>query len=150
MLSSSCFMPTSLMPQSLPLTVPSIASYFGDSIVVMCMRAGLYQTKNGLLVFFGSLRSRKSITCDEISSSTVSDRSSVSGPSSLHSWFASVPSVDLHEMTGRGGVMQSTPLLGSTSPGTGGSPLTGVLAQGGTIAWWVGLELMSGKLTCSM
>src|SRR5271157_3459587 len=117
-------MPASLTPQSLPPGSPTMAMYLSDNTVVMCMRAGLYQTKNGLLVFFGSLRSRKSITCDEISSSTVSDRSSVSGPSSLHSWFASVPSVDLHEMTGRGGVMQSTPLLGSTSPGTGGSPLT--------------------------
>jgi hypothetical protein len=28
---------------------PSIARYFGDSTVVTCMRAGLYQTKNGLL-----------------------------------------------------------------------------------------------------
>jgi hypothetical protein len=38
------------------------------------MRAGLYQTKNGLLVFFGSLRSRKSMTLAEISSSTPFDR----------------------------------------------------------------------------
>jgi len=35
-----------------------MASYFGDSIVVICMRAGLYQTKKGLLVFLGSFRSR--------------------------------------------------------------------------------------------
>ena len=83
MLSSICFMPASLMPQSLPPSAPNIARYFGDSIVVMCMRAGLYQTKKGLLVFFGSLRSRKSMTFAEISSSTVFDRSSVSGPSSL-------------------------------------------------------------------
>jgi len=48
------------------------------------MRAGLYQTKNGLLVFLGSLRSRKSMTFAEISSSTVFERSSVSGPWSLH------------------------------------------------------------------
>ncbi len=61
-----------------------MARYFGDSMVVMCMRAGLYQTKNGLLVFLGSLRSRKSMTLAEISSSTVFERSSVSGPSSLH------------------------------------------------------------------
>src|SRR5262245_37778707 len=38
------------------------------------------QTKNGLSVFFGSLRSRKSTTLAEISSSTVFERSSVSGP----------------------------------------------------------------------
>ena len=61
MLSSICFMPTSLMPQSLPPLVPSMSSYFCDSMVVMCMRAGLYQQKNGLLVFFGSLRSSQSI-----------------------------------------------------------------------------------------
>jgi len=66
-----------------------MAWYFGGSTVVTCMRAGLYQTKKGLLVFLGSLRSRKSITLPEISSSTVLDRSNVSGPSSLHFWFAS-------------------------------------------------------------
>src|SRR6476661_9378121 len=96
MLSSICFMPASLMPQSLPPSTPSIARYLGDSIVVMCMRAGLYQMKNGLLVFLGSLRSRKSMTLAEISSSTVFERSSVSWPSSLHVWFADVPSEDLH------------------------------------------------------
>src|SRR4029077_1846540 len=101
-LSSSCFMPASLTPQSLPPGSPTIASYFGDSTVVTCMRAGLYQTKNGLLVFFGSLRSRKSSPFAEISSSTVFERSSVSGPSSLHVWFFSVPSADLHQSTGRG------------------------------------------------
>ena len=75
MLSSICFMPASLTPQSLPPGSPTIAMYLSDSTVVMCMRAGLYQTKNGLLVFFGSLRSRKSMTLAEISSSTVFDRS---------------------------------------------------------------------------
>src|ERR1700758_3854533 len=106
MLSSSCFMPASLRPQSLPPASPIIASYFGDSTVVTCIRAGLYQTKNGLLVFLGSLRSRKSMTLAEISSSTVLERSSVSRPSSLHVWFFSVPSDDLHDSTGRGGVRQ--------------------------------------------
>ena len=53
MLSSICFMPASLMPQSLPPLVPSMSRYFCDSTVVMCMRAGLYQQKKGLLVFFG-------------------------------------------------------------------------------------------------
>src|SRR5208283_6040321 len=67
MLSSICFMPASLMPQSLPPFVPIMSSYFGDSTVVTCMRAGLYQTKKGLLVFFGSLRSRKSMTLAEVS-----------------------------------------------------------------------------------
>src|SRR5215472_148405 len=147
MLSSSCFMPASLMPQSLPPRVPSIASYFGDSIVVMCMRAGLYQTKNGLLVFFGSLRSRKSMTLAEISSSIVFERSNDNAPWSWQVWFASVPSEDLHQMTGRGGVKQVV-VLGSTAPGTSGRPRTGVLRQGGATACVVGFLLMSGKLTC--
>src|SRR5689334_4502559 len=129
MLSSICFMPASLTPQSLPPRAPSMASYFCDSTVTTCMRAGLYQTKKGLLVFFGSLRSRKSMTFAEISSSTVFDRSSVSGPSSLHDWFCSVPSDDLHQMTGRGGVTQVV-VFGSTAPGTSGRPGTGVFLQG--------------------
>src|SRR6267154_3172457 len=109
-------MPASLTPQSLPPRSPTMASYFGDSTVVTCMRAGLYQTKKGLLVFFGSLRSRKSMTLPEISSSTVLERSSVSGPSSLHVWFFCVPSEDMHARTGRGGVRQ-VDVLGSTAPG---------------------------------
>src|SRR5437773_1739917 len=96
MLSSICFMPASLTPQSLPPGSPTMAMYLSDRTVVTCMRAGLYQTKNGLLVFLGSLRSRKSMTLAEISSSTVFDRSSVSGPSSLQVWFFSVPSEDVH------------------------------------------------------
>src|SRR6478672_8379894 len=121
MLSSICFMPASLIPQSLPPLVPIMSRYFCDSTVVMCMRAGLYQQKNGLLVFLGSLRSRKSTTCAEISSSTVLERSSVSGPSSLHVWFLLVPSDDLHKRTGRGGVRQGV-VAGSTAPGTSGRP----------------------------
>src|SRR5678810_1372806 len=103
MLSSICFMPASLTPQSLPPGSPTICRYLSGSTVVTCIRAGLYQTKNGLFVFFGSLRSRKSMTCDEISSSTVFERSSVSGPSSLQLWFFIEPSADLHAITGRGG-----------------------------------------------
>src|SRR6476661_5082162 len=106
MLSSICFMPASFTPQSLPPGSPTIAMYLSDRTVVTCMRAGLYQQKNGLLVFLGSLRSRKSMTLAEISSSTVFDRSSVHGPSSLQLWFACVPSEDLHNSTGRGGVRQ--------------------------------------------
>src|SRR5215831_11667483 len=82
--SSICFMPASLMPQSLPPTVPSIAKYLSGSTVSTCMRAGLYQMKKGLPVCLGSLRSRKSMTLADISSSTVFERSSVSGPSSWH------------------------------------------------------------------
>src|SRR5712675_622036 len=145
MLSSICFMPASLTPQSLPPASPTMAMYLSFSTVVTCMRAGLYQTKNGLLVFFGSLRSRKSITLPEISSSTVLDRSSVSGPSSLHVWFFSVPSVDLHASTGRGGIRQSV-VFWSTAPGTSGTPGIGVFLHGGATPWTVGVELMSGKL----
>src|SRR5499427_4506876 len=118
MLSSICFMPASWMPQSLPPTSPSMAKYLSDNMVVTCMRAGLYQTKNGLFVFFGSLRSRKSMTLAEISSSTVFERSRVSGPWSLQVWFAAVPSEDLHQSTGRGGV-RHTVVLGSTLGGSG-------------------------------
>src|SRR6478752_1990779 len=146
MLSSSCFMPASFMPQSLPPGSPIIASYFGDNTVVMCMRAGLYQAKNGLLVFAGSLRSRKSTTLAEISSSTVFERSSVNGPSSLHVIFLAVPSEDVHASTGRGGVRQ-TVVLGSTAPGTSVRPGIGVFRHGGATVCWVGVLLMSGKLT---
>src|SRR5271157_2092203 len=149
MLSSICFMPASLMPQSLPPAVPIIARYLSGNMVVTCMRAGLYQTKNGLLVFLGSLRSRKSITLPEISSSTVFDRSSVSGPSSLHVWFFSVPSEEWHQMTGRGGVRQVV-VLGSPPPGPPERPGTGGFLHGGATACSVGLLLMSGKLTCCM
>ena len=148
MLSSICFMPASLTPQSLPPGSPTMAMVLvGDSTVVTCMRAGLYQTKNGLLVFLGSLRSRKSMTLAEISSSTVFERSSVSGPSSLHIWFFSVPSEDLHQSTGRGGVRQVV-VLGSTAPGTSGMPGIGVFLHGGAMVCVVGVLLMSGKLTC--
>src|SRR6266481_4012661 len=137
MLSSICFMPASLTPQSLPPDSPIMARYFGDSTVVMCMRAGLYQTKKGLPVFLGSLRSRKSMTWEEICSSTVFDRSSVSGPSSLHVWFFSVPSEDAHARTGRGGVRQVV-VLGSTAPGTSGRPGIGVFLHAGAMPCLVG------------
>ena len=87
------------------------------------------------------------MTFAEISSSTVFERSSVSGPSSLHVWFFSVPSVDLHQSTGRGGVRQSV-VFGSTAPGTSGTPGIGVFLHGGATPCTVGVELMSGKLTC--
>src|SRR5215213_928612 len=149
MLSSSCFMPASLRPQSLPPGSPIMALYLSDSTVVMCMRAGLYQAKNGLLVFFGSLRSRKSTTFAEISSSTVFDRSNVNGPSSRHVWFAAVPLEERHDNMGRGGVRQ-TVVLGSTAPGTGPSPGIGVFMHGGATVCWVVVLLRSGKLTPCM
>src|SRR5580765_2798817 len=146
MLSSICFMPASFTPQSLPPRVPTMFMYFSESTVVTCMRAGLYQTKNGLLVFLGSLRSRKSTTWAEISSSTVFDRSNVRGPSSWQLWFRSVPSDDRHHSTGRGGVKHVV-ARGSTAPGTSGTPGIGVLRHGGATDCCVGVELMSGKLT---
>ncbi len=65
------------------------------------------------------------MTLAEISSSTVFERSSVSGPSSLQVWFFAVPSEDLHHRHGRGGV-RHTPSLGSIAPGTSGIPGIGV------------------------
>src|SRR5262245_49992002 len=147
MLSSICFIPASLTPQSLPPCSPTIAMYLSESTVVTCIRAGLYHTKNGLLVFLGSLRSRKSITFAEISSSTVFDRSRVSGPSSLHVWFFSAPSTDLHKSTGRGGVKHVV-VRGSTAPGTSGTPGIGVFLQGGATLCVCAFLFMSGKLTC--
>src|ERR1700748_3030139 len=128
MLSSICFMPASFTPQSLPPGSPTMAMYLSDSTVVMCIRAGLYQTKNGLLVRRGSLRSRKSTTLAEISSSSVFDLSGVSGPWSWHIGFAGEPFDDLHHNTLRGGVRQ-TVVLGSTAPGTSGMPGTGGVLQ---------------------
>src|SRR5215813_13553806 len=140
-------MPASLTPQSLSPCSATMAMYLSDNTVVTCIRAGLYQTKNGLPVFFGSLRSRKSMTCEEISSSTVFERSSVSGPSSLQVWFFDVPSEDLHQRTLRGGV-RHTVVLGSTEPGTSVMPGIGVFLHGGATVCCSGVLLMSGKLTC--
>ena len=125
MLSSICFMPASLTPQSLPPGSPTMAMYLSDSTVVMCMRAGLYQTKNGLLVRRGSLRSRKSMTLAEISSSTVFDRSKVSGPSSWHVWFAPCRRRTCTKAPGAAGSGKVV-VLGSTAPGTSGRPGIGV------------------------
>ena len=86
------------------------------------------------------------MTLAEISSSTVFERSSVSGPSSLQVWFFCVPSEDLHQSTGRGGV-RHVAVLGSTAPGTSGTPGIGAFLHGGAMTCSVGLLLMSGKLT---
>ena len=87
------------------------------------------------------------MTLPEISSSTVFDRSSVSGPSSLQLWLASVPSEEWHQRTLRGGVRQVV-VAGSTAPGTSGMPGIGVFLHGGAMPCTVVLVLMSGKLTC--
>src|SRR6185437_6931603 len=142
-------MPASLTPQSLPPLSPTMSMYLSDNTVVMCMRAGLYQTKKGLPVFFGALRSMKSMTLAEISSSTVLDRSIDSGPSSVQVWLFVVPSDDLHESTGRGGVRHTVD-AGSTAPGTSGTPGIGVFLHGGATVCVVCVLLMSGKLTCCM
>src|SRR4029453_7953068 len=146
MLSSICFMPASFTPQSLPPGSPTIPMYLSDSTVVTCMRAGLYQTKKGLLIFLGSLRSRKSITFADISSSTVLERSSVSGPSSLQVWFFDVPSEEVHAITGAGGARPGV-ALGRTAPGTSGRPGIAVFLHGAMTVCEVGVLLMSGKLT---
>src|SRR2546423_1329357 len=146
MLSSICFMPASLIPQSLPPLVPIMSRYFCDNTVVMCMRAGLYQQKNGFFVFSGSLRSSQSTTCEEISSSTVFERSSVSGPSSLPVWFLAVPSEDFIKRTGRGGGMQ-VPSFGSTPPWGFETPGVGIVVHGGTTPRSGGLLLISRELT---
>ena len=86
------------------------------------------------------------MTLAEISSSTVFDRSRVSGPWSWQVWFVDVPSEDLHQSTGRGGVRQIV-VLGSTAPGTSGRPGIGVFLHGGATVCCVGVLLMSGKLT---
>src|SRR5258708_3275354 len=85
------------------------------------------------------------MTLAEISSSTPFDRSSVSGPSSLHVWVLDEPS-DLHDRTLRGGVRQ-TVVCGSTAPGTSERPGIGVFLHGGATLCWVGGLFMLGKLT---
>ena len=89
------------------------------------------------------------MTLAEISSSTVFERSSVSGPSSLQVWFAAVPSEDLHaehrtrrRQAGRG--------LRIDRRGIFGKPGIGVFLQGGATVCSVGVLLMSGKLTPCM
>ena len=106
-----------------------MAMYLSDNTVVMCMRAGLYQTKNGLLVP-RIVAVEESTTLAEISSSTVFERSNVSGPWSWQVWFFHVPSEDLHQITGRGGIKQIV-VLGSTAPGTSARPGIGVFLHGG-------------------
>src|SRR4029453_8701593 len=70
----------------------------------------------------------------------------VSGPWSWQVWFFAVPSEDLHQRTGRGGVRQ-TVVFGSTAPGTSERPGIGVFLHGGATVCSVGVLLMSGKLT---
>ena len=79
------------------------------------------------------------MTLAEISSSTPLERSSVSGPWSWHVWFFAVPSEDLHQSTGRGGVRQVV-VFGSTAPGTSGTPGIGVFLHGGAMPCWVGVS----------
>ena len=84
------------------------------------------------------------MTLAEISSSTVFDRSSVSGPWSWQVWFAAVPSEDVHQSTGRGGVRQAV-VFGSTAPGTSGRPGIGVFLQGAMTVCSVGRPVDVGE-----
>ena len=70
------------------------------------------------------------MTLAEISSSTVLERSSVSGPSSLQVWFVAVPSEDLHAEH-RARRRQAGRRLRIDRAGTSGRPGTGVFLHGG-------------------
>jgi hypothetical protein len=61
----------------------------------------------------------------------------------------SVVDDQLFKVGGPGGVRQIV-VLGSTAPGTSGTPGIGVFLHGGATVWVVGSLLMSGKLTCCM
>ena len=138
MLSSICFMPASLTPQSLPPGSPTMSMYLSGSTVVMCIRAGLYQTKNGLLVFFGSLRSRKSIDLGRdllVHRLRPLQRQRALVLAGLVRRRCRRRTV--HQITGRGGVRQIV-VFGSTAPGTSGRPGIGVFLQGGATVCSVG------------
>jgi hypothetical protein len=64
----------------------------------------------------------------------------------LQDWFFSVPSEDEQAITGRGGIMHNV-VFASTASGGSLRPGTGVFLHGATMACWVGVLLMSGKLT---
>ena len=85
------------------------------------------------------------MTLAEISSSTVFERSSVSGPSSRHHWVLFGPSEDYTGLPAAAG--SEIVVLGSTAPGTSGTPGTGVFLHGGATLH-IAVLLMSGKLTC--
>ena len=115
-------MPASLTPQSLPPGSPTIAMYLSDSTVVMCMRAGLYQTKNGLLVFFGIVAVEE---VDDLGRDFL-----VHGLRALQRQRTLVLAglvrlacrrTTCTARTGRGGVRQVV-VFGSTAPGTSARP----------------------------
>ena len=87
------------------------------------------------------------MTLAEISSSTRLRSFQRQRPLVTAHLVLSVPSEDLQERTGRGGVMQ-VDVLGSSAPGTSGIPGIGVFLHGGATVCRVGVLLMSGKLTC--
>ena len=148
MLSSICFMPASLAPQSLPPLVPIMSSYFFDSTVVTCMRAGLYQQKNGLLVFFGVVAIEP---VDDVRGDFLVHR--------LRALERERTFILAHLVLGR--AVRRTSSTGPAAappcrrrpwdrsrPGSRGMPGIGTIFIGGTTACLVGLLLMSGKLTC--
>ena len=55
-----------------------------------------------------------------------------------------MPSEDLHQSTGRGGIKQSV-VLGSTAPGTSARPGIGVFLHGGATACCVGVLIDVGE-----
>ena len=71
-----------------------------------------------------------SIRWADTSSSSVSERLSVTTPSSLQVWFACVPSEDVHQSIGRGGVRHVV-VAGSTAFGSSGTPGIEVALHGG-------------------
>ena len=147
MLSSICFMPASLMPQSLPPGSPTMAMYLSDSTVVTCMRAGLYQTKKGLFVFLGSLRSRKSIDLGRDFlvhglGALQRQRTLVLAGLVLRRAVGGLAPDDRARRGQAGARPWDRP-----RPGTSERPGIGVFLHGGTTPCSVGVLLMSGKLT---
>ena len=87
MLSSICFMPASLTPQSLPPFSPIMASIFRRQHRRDVHARRVVPDEERLAGLLGVVAVEEVDDVEEISSSTVFDRSSVSGPSSLQVWF---------------------------------------------------------------
>ena len=149
MLSSICFMPASLTPQSLPPLVPTMSMYFSEQHGRDVHAGRVVPDEEGLVGLLGIV--------------AVEEVDHVGGNFLVHRFRALERERTfilarlvlrravggLHPKTGRGGVMQ-VPVFGSTSPGGFGIPGIGIVVHGGQTACVVGLLLMSGKLTCCM
>ena len=144
MLSSICFMPASLTPQSLP---PRLAHH--GHVLVRQHRRDVHARRvvpdEERLV--GRLRVVAVEEVDDLGRDLL-----VHGLRALQRQRAlvgarlvlAVPSEDLHHSTGRGGVRQIV-VFGSTAPGTSGRPGIGVFLHGGATVCSVGVLLMSGS-----